>query len=157
MSTITFLPQSIKITIRVEQEEDVSSSDYINLYGGISDNPSGIDFNIPLISNIKPSFCRTEIIPDDNPSDNPSAGNFDTTLTYRTWEIYHPIATEGTYQFDYLVYDSFGNQGTISDSNPSDEPENFDVCLTPNKAKSSYDAIYEDNPSNNTAFLTLSF
>lgn len=160
MSTINYITQSIKITIRTNtSDNDVQDTDYINLFGGIYDSPSLIDFDTPLLQNLKPSFVRTETTdnPDYNPSVNPSDVDEYLYTYYRTWEIYYKIKEEGLYQFSYLVFDRYNNVGNITDTNPSDEPENFEVCLTPKQANTCYDASLNDDPSNDTSTLTLSF
>lgn len=158
MSTITFKTQSIKITIR-SNSADINNTDYINLFGGIYSDPSQIDFNTPILSNLKPSFVRTETEynPDYNPSVNPSIFDEYIDVSYRAWEIYYKIKEEGIYQFDYKIYDRYNNEGEISDANISDEPEDFAVCLTPNKANTCYDAILDVDPSLDTSTITLSF
>jgi len=160
MLNIKFKTQSIKICIRTNTtDNDVEDTDYINLFGGIYDNPSDIDYNTPLLQNLKPSFVRTETSynPDYNPSLNPSDVDEYLYTYYRTWEIYYKVKEEGLFQFSYLIYDRYNNEGSITDNNPSDEPENFKVCLVPQKATTPFDASLDDDPSNDTSTLTLFF
>lgn len=139
MLNILFKTQSIKISI-TSNTTDVVDGDYLNLYGGLMDNPSDIDFDTPLLSNIKPTSIK---IDETNPS---------VPINYRKWDIYYAVSEEGLYQFDYKVFDRYSNPGTITDPNPSDDPVDFSVCLTPKKATTPYDAVLVDDTT-----LTLSF
>ena len=160
MLTIKFITQAIKISIKTNTDDnDVENTDYINLFGGIHSDPSLIDYDTPIMSNIKPSFIRTTKTdnPNYNPSDNPSNEDEFIYTYYRTWDIFYKINIEGLYQFNYKIYDRYGNVGSITDNNPSDEPENFNVCLTPQQATTPYDASLDDEPSTDQTTLTLYF